>query len=727
MMWLPLMLLGTLFGAPPGGGQKYALLIGVAKYEKAPPLSYCEADVEAMRKTLVETCGYAAPNVRVLSTAAGTGHQDWPTLSNILDAIDNHLMQRAPDDTVLFYFSGHGIAPEANSREDYLMPVDASINPERVPETCLSYSQLCKDLQRSGAGQVVLIVDACRVTEKGATPRQRDDIEQQIDQQARESGVVLLRSCKFGEVSREVPEFQQGAYTHFLVQALSGAADGYPNPATRDGKVTAEETQAYVHNKVVDWSRRAGMPQTPTFNLGEQEQRSDIVLAQVRLEVERQARRLTDLEQAGTLTHAEADLIRRGLKGEAKDVQEHELAVIAGLMLLDSLTVDEYLEAGRILRGELKDEYAGKMREQVVTLAERGAGYVEAYRQVRGVLIKYRLGPPPTTGSLVILVAPVEAEVQVGNQPAQRTQGGSLMLQDLPPGDLNVVVRAQGYQQETHAVKIEAGQPTALPVTLRPIGPPAGRGMTITLPGGARMDLVRVPAGSFTMGSTSQDIEEQWRVEWDVSWKQDTKCEQPAHRVELDGFWIGRTEVTVEQWKSVMGQPPVSPDGRQYNDQGDDHPVVCVSWDDVQSFCQKAGLSLPTEAQWEYAARGPQSSVYPWGDQWDQSRCQTRDDKHGYLRTAPVGSFPSGVSWCGALDMAGNVFEWCLDWYDKSFYGTSAATARNPECTNIRAKYRVNRGGDWNFAANVCRSAYRNGYPPDLRVQDLGFRASQTR
>ncbi len=312
----------------------------------------------------------------------------------------------------------------------------------------------------------------------------------------------------------------------------------------------------------------------------------------------------------------------------------------------------------------------------------------------------------PETGSLVISVAPVEADVEVGDQPARATQAGALTLQGLPPGDLNVVVRAPGYQEETRSIRIEAGQPTPLRVTLRPIAAlptQAGQVKTIVLPGGATMDLVWVPAGSFTMGSN--DL-----------WGED----KPVHRVELDGFWIGKTEVTVRQWRSVMGSVP---GGNTY---GDDHPVVNVSWDEAQSFCQKAGLALPTEAQWEYAARGPEGRVYPWGNQWDASRCLSHDDRHGNEQSAPVGSFPSDASWCGALDMVGNVSQWCLDWYDRSFYGTSAATERNPANANARLVQRVTRGDSSGFPI-MSRSAKRFGGPPSGGAAFLGFRASQTR
>jgi len=235
------------------------------------------------------------------------------------------------------------------------------------------------------------------------------------------------------------------------------------------------------------------------------------------------------------------------------------------------------------------------------------------------------------------------------------------------------------------------------------------------------IELVWVPGGSFRMGSDQADIDRVWQQHgWDAGPKQFTTDEQPAHEVQLDGFWIAKTEVTVGQWRAVMGSVP-----GEYNDQGDDHPVVEVSWEDCDGFCRRVGLVLPTEAQWEYAARGPEGRVYPWGDRWDAALCQSEEDQHGHETTALVGSFPGGASWCGALDLAGNVWEWCRDWYDKGFYGSAGALQRNPECADNQSNRRVVRGGGRLSYADLCRSADRHRFTPGYRDGAQGFRPAQ--
>jgi len=212
--------------------------------------------------------------------------------------------------------------------------------------------------------------------------------------------------------------------------------------------------------------------------------------------------------------------------------------------------------------------------------------------------------------------------------------------------------------------------------------------------------------------------------------------EKPVHEVELRAFWIGRTEVTVGQWRQVMGDVDYEPP----NDQGDNHPIVAVAWERCQELAEKLGLRLPTEAEWEYAAAGPDNRVYPWGNDWNPNLLQWAENKHPSAadRTAPVGSYPAGASWCGALDIAGNVWEWCADWYNEDYYASSpranplgpardvgAAAGMNDGTKRWWRQRRVIRGGCFNSNdPSQLRCAYRSN-DPSLWHFALGFRAAR--
>ena len=229
------------------------------------------------------------------------------------------------------------------------------------------------------------------------------------------------------------------------------------------------------------------------------------------------------------------------------------------------------------------------------------------------------------------------------------------------------------------------------------------------------MTMVFVPAGSFPMGSDGGNEDE-----------------LPVHEVALDGFWIDRTEVTNSQYGRCVSEGSCEPSSlvSDGNFNGDDYPVVGVSWFDAEAYCTWTGASLPSEAQWEYAARGPEGPVFPWGDEFDGKRANFCDincpydyaqgaDDDGFAFTAPVGSYEASASWAGELDMAGNVWEWVNDWYDSDYYANSPA--RNPQGPES-GELKMKRGGAWGSAVESLRSTTRDIGSPDLREDYIGFR-----
>jgi formylglycine-generating enzyme required for sulfatase activity len=236
------------------------------------------------------------------------------------------------------------------------------------------------------------------------------------------------------------------------------------------------------------------------------------------------------------------------------------------------------------------------------------------------------------------------------------------------------------------------------------------------------MVLVYVPAGEFLMGSTDADIA-QAEKKYPVS---DFADEKPKHTVYLDAYWIDRTVVTNAEYARCVQTGQCSPpqatrshtrDSYYGNVQYANYPVVYVTWEDAKNYCAWAGRRLPTEAEWEKAARGTDGRVYPWGNQTPNTTLANFDMNVG--DTTEVGKYPAGASPYGALDMAGNVWQWVADRYEKNYYQTSPE--RNPTGPGS-GSLRVMRGGAFYFDSSAERSAARMGIDPDLTWDPNGFR-----
>jgi formylglycine-generating enzyme required for sulfatase activity len=250
--------------------------------------------------------------------------------------------------------------------------------------------------------------------------------------------------------------------------------------------------------------------------------------------------------------------------------------------------------------------------------------------------------------------------------------------------------------------------------------------------------FVYVPAGCFMMGSADEQVEaafEGCQAMYGVSCGREFyEAQQPLHEVCLSAFWISQTEVTNDQYRACVDAGVCDPahNWAFYDPDYADYSVVSVFWSEAEAYAQWIGGSLPTEAQWEYAARGPAGNVYPWGDEFNgfvlnfcdnecplNNRDANWDD--GYSVVAPVGSYPNGASWVGALDMAGNVWEWVADWYSEDYYATLTPGSHDPAGPES-GEFRVLRGGSFEDAWWTAHAAYRARGNPIIGSTDHGFR-----
>lgn len=266
--------------------------------------------------------------------------------------------------------------------------------------------------------------------------------------------------------------------------------------------------------------------------------------------------------------------------------------------------------------------------------------------------------------------------------------------------------------------------------------------------------LVPVNGGSFTMGTTTEEASQAvdecalYDRQCDILWTQDST---PAHQVTLDPYQIEVTEVTTAQFvgflnwmgpeshkDGCLGQPCantsveqpetsyINYDGEAYSVKNpqfySDHPVTQVTWWGAEAYCNAIGRRLPTEAEWEHAARGPENNYYPWGFEFDGSLAMSSIDPA--KGTVPVSSYATGDSPYGALNMAGNVEEWVQDWFSPTYYSeiaTNPTLALNPQGP-ISGTERVLRGGSWDTVPLFLRSMHRRSHAPGDPTAAIGFR-----
>jgi len=265
------------------------------------------------------------------------------------------------------------------------------------------------------------------------------------------------------------------------------------------------------------------------------------------------------------------------------------------------------------------------------------------------------------------------------------------------------------------------------------------------------MDMVYIPAGEFIMGSSTAELDA-----WLQTHPQDQydwfAHEQPQCRLNLRSYWISRTEVTNAQYlrfvtASARAQPEhwrggIIPQGIE------GFPATFVEWEDARAYCKWAGGRLPSEPEWERAARGGDARVFPWGNQWDRNRCRNFEaiigrrplspyqnmlrfgeweGGHDEIREGPVavGSYPAGASPFGCLDLAGNVWEWCAEWYNDQAYQRYSTGDLRPPALSPQGK-RVLRGGAFNQGhPRSLRCAWRFFFDPTAGDVSIGFRVAR--
>lgn len=237
--------------------------------------------------------------------------------------------------------------------------------------------------------------------------------------------------------------------------------------------------------------------------------------------------------------------------------------------------------------------------------------------------------------------------------------------------------------------------------------------------------MILIPAGKFDMGNTTDKALAECKKYRDDCVREWYTMEEPVHTVDVPDFYMGVYEVTNGLYKACVNagkcQLPRLKDSRTHTDYYDNpvydnYPVINVNWDNAKTYCEWIGGRLPTEAEWEKAARGTDGRTFPWGEEIDNTRANYADTNHDPVA---VGSYESGKSPYGMYDMTGNVWEWVSDWFDAYPGGDPKA---NPD---FGQKNRVLRGGAWLDPANSSHAAFRGSLDPTHSFGNIGFRCAK--
>lgn len=701
---------------------KFALVIANTEYQDASfaKLTAPGRDAEELAHVLREPELAAFDDVQVLLND-GEG--------KTRRSIARFFADRKRDDLLLLYFSGHGVRNETGQL--FLAANDTEM--KILDATGIPAEFVTNAMNNSRSQRQLLILDCCNSGAFAHGSKSAAGVGKSMGIatafEGSGFGRVVLTATDATQYAWEgdkvIGDTQKSVFTHFLIEGLKGDAD-----QNGDGSIDIDELYDYAYEQVVSRTPK----QTPgkwSFK-----QQGDIVL--------RENLTMRDVKSTplpsdvlDLLSHPNSSVRRVGVQdlmsllggkhlGLARAAEE-KLREIAESD--DSLTLRQTASETLITRGLVDgsgslhvntapiinvgtiasiEEQAELKKEQRPTPAAKEQAGRSATAGVKAIPVR-RLGL--VAGGLLII--------------SLLSWGVSKLLPNLsaPPAEPTRTFQTSVMLTSPTQTTVSQPEQTNRPLpTATSIPPTPTPGIGPTLTGKDGMTLLYVPAGEFTMGSASY------------------KDEKPIHKVNPDAFWIDQTEVTNKMYSLCVSvnackAPKYKASDSHTNYYGnvafDPYPVIYVDWNRAEAYCEWADRRLPTEAEWEKTARGTDGNIYPWGNTFDGTlvnfcdiNCsldwanKSFDDK--YADVAPLGSYPSGKSIYGALDMAGNVWEWVADWYDVYPGGDPSASS------DFGQKYRVRRGGSWSSYDGFMRSAGRIGNDPADAYYDIGFRCAMS-
>ena len=687
---------------------KLALLIGVSEYQPGlNPLPSAVKDVEAMRRVLThpEIGNFAEVDITVLKN---------PQRQEMEDAIYNLFAHRQKEDLLLFYFSGHGIKDD-NGRLYLSTSTTRKQNDRLFKPSAVAASVLHENMNESRSQRQVIILDCCfsGAIAQGLTVK--DDGTVNLQEQLGGKGRAILTSSTSTQYSFEQAGSDLSIYTRYLVEGMEkGAAD-----RDGDGWISIDELHEYASDKV----KEAAPAMTPKFYPIEEGHKillakspKDDPKVKYRKEVETRAkqghefsvfaRRILDGKRdEWGLTPAEAAAIEEEVLQPYREYErkrdEYEQALIQAIAqeYPFSKTTQKDLKEYQQYLG-LRDKDIASIEQRVVT--PKQAEYERNRQQPQ------RLQQEQERTQQQKQQAELRELPETQSSPVSQPKSPSVIQTNIQT-NTQTNIQTQQFEFKFATIIVKSGSLDTEKTC--EINRHRGRAefFTENLGNYALLEMVAIPGGQFLMGSPENEPER-------------SNDESPQHTVTIQPFYMGKFPVTQAQWKAVAALPKVkidlNPDPSYFK--GANRPVENVSWDDAIEFCarlsNKTGkpYRLPSEAEWEYAARAGTTTPFHFGEtittdlaNYDGNYTYGSGPKGEYReQTTEVGKFPPNAF--GLYDMHGSIWEWCQDAWHDSYEGAPAdGTAWMSENDN---NSRLLRGGSWYYDPWDCRSAnrYRN-------------------
>jgi formylglycine-generating enzyme required for sulfatase activity len=584
----------------------------------------------------------------------------------------------------LFYYAGHGMQIKGSN---FLMPIKASIKCEAdVEYECYPADRVITTLEEAKNRLNIVVLDACRnnpfsrlFTRSGGSG---------LASMQPGEGMLIAFAAMPGKTASDGPGMKNGLFTYYLVETLG-------KPGLSLGEVFQE-----TRNKVYEASHKEQRPNEFTNIIGDfeffpavKEGKAKFAEAYKPVLPSGGGADLSELKK-------EAEKNREAKEKERREWSDWQGRFERAVSEAKALEQDPNLSAAskkkaweKVQSGYPDDNPYGTKDDDLRQYAEGRISALDGKIAEEERLAEERRQQE-------------EARQAEAERKAEERRQAEAVRQ------AQAEARRQEAARKAAAEKKAAARPQQVAMGTMP-------SMITNSKDGS--ELIMIPAGEFLMGSNDYD------------------SEKPPHRVYLSAYYIGKYEVTNEQFARFVNETGYNAGGdwkKYYTSGRENHPVVCVSWNDAKAYCNWANLRLPTEAEWEKAARGTDGRKYPWGNEWEPSYLNWSGEGDrkwnswkgnkisSQLPTEPVGSYSNGVSPYGCMDMAGNVWEWCNDWYGEKYYSQSPSSdPQGPSSGDAR----ILRGGSWlNGSAVYLRCAYRGRDLPGLRGGNLGFRVCRS-